>query len=336
VTNQSRRQLLQGGLTLAGLGLLTGCGVVPLPGQPSAGTKVPRIGYLTQTTTPAAELEAFRDGLRDLGYVEGQNIAIEVRLADGAEQYAAPATELAALPVDVIVTPGGPVSTQAVMGTTRTIPIVLAAAPDPVRAGLVASLARPGGNVTGMSAQGPQSGLKLLQLLREVAPSVGRVMYLTNTAGAEATGALQEAEQAARSAGMQLTAPAIRTIADLAGALQMAIDDGADALWVTTSSIMAGEAGRITAFATAQRLPVLSQTRVHAAAGGLLSYGPDRLAQYRRAATYVDRILKGANPAEMPIEQPTEFELVINLKTAQVLGLTVPRSVLDQATEVIQ
>jgi putative tryptophan/tyrosine transport system substrate-binding protein len=337
MNHQSRRQFVQHSLSLAALSLLSGCGVVPLPWQPTPSRpRIPRIGYLAQMTTAPSELEAFRDGLHQLGYVEGQSIVIEVRRSEGTEQFAAPAAELVALPVELIVTSGGPVSTQAVMGATRTIPIVLPASPDPVRSGLVASLARPGGNVTGLSAQAPEAQGKLLQLLRELAPGVSRITYLAPTAGAEAAGVLREAEQAAQLLGVELLTPNIRTAADLADAFAMSIDHHAEALWAGSSPLIGGEVIRIVEFATAQRLPVLSQTRSFAEAGGLLSYGPNRLAQFRRAATYVDRILKGANPAEMPVEQPTEFELVINIKTAQALGLSIPPTVLAQATEIIQ
>jgi ABC-type uncharacterized transport system substrate-binding protein len=334
VRSQSRRRFLQGSLALTGCGLLSACGGAALPWPQSA--KIPRIGYLTLTNTDAAEIVAFSEGLRELGYVEGQNIAIEVRLAESLEQVPARAAELVALPVDLILTSGGGADTQAAMGATSTIPIVFTASPDPVRIGLVASLARPGGNVTGLSALGPQAPAKRLQLLRELAPGVSRVMFLAPTAGSEATGALQEARQAAQLLGVQLLTPTILTVADLADALRMAIVDHAEALWVTGSPLINSERGRIMEFAMAERLPVLSQTRIYADAGGLISYGPNRLAQYRRAATYVDKILKGARPADLPVEQPTTFECVINLKTAQALGLTIPQSVMLQATEVIQ
>ena len=319
------------------MSLLAGCGVVPIPGRPAPVTaKIPRIGYLGLRAAPAAELEAFQDGLRELGYVEGQSFTLEVRLSEGPAQGSIPAAELVALPVDLIVTSGATGDAQAAMVATRTIPIVFAAAVDPVRTGYVASLARPGGNVTGLSTLAPQAQGKLLQLARELAPGVSRVMYLAPTAGAEAAGVLQIVRQAAQSLDVQLLVPHIDVVADLADAFRMAIDERAQAIWMSASPLLSGEVGQIVEFATAQRLPVLSQTRLFADAGGLISYGSNRLAQFRRAAIYVDRILKGANPAEMPVEQPTEFELVINLKTAQALGLSVPRSVLDQATEVIQ
>jgi putative ABC transport system substrate-binding protein len=189
--------------------------------------------------------------------------------------------------------------------------------------------------VTGLSTLAPQGSGKRLQLLGERAPGISRVMFLSST-GAEATGILLEAQQAAQVLGVELLAPRVTTVADLPDAFQMAIGDEAEALWMGSSPLLGGEVVRIMEFATTHRLPVLSHTRIFADAGGLIYYGPNQLAQFRRAAIYVDRILKGAQPADMPVEQPTEFELVINLKTAHTLGLTVPRSVLDQTTEVIQ
>jgi putative ABC transport system substrate-binding protein len=336
VTGVSRRLVIKGGLSLATLGLLSGCGAVSRPGQPvSRGPKVSRIGYLTQMTTAAAELEAFRDGLRELGYVEGQNLSVEVRRTETPEQFPALAAELVALPVDLIVTPGGTRDTLAAMSATRTIPVVFTASPDTVRTGFIVSLARPGGNVTGLSTLAPQASGKRLELLRELAPGISRVMFISST-GADATGILLEAEQAAKLLGVDLLAPKVYTVADLPDAFHMAIVDRAEALWTSSSPLLGGEVVRIMEFAMAQRLPVLSQTRTFTDAGGLIYYGSNRLVQFHRAATYVDRILKGANPAEMPVEQPTEFELIINLRTAKALGVTVPRAVLDQATEVIQ
>ena len=190
--------------------------------------------------------------------------------------------------------------------------------------------------MTGLSSVAPQAMGKRLQLLQELVPGVSRVMFLTNTAAAEATGGTQEAEQAARSIGVQLLVPNIATVADLVGALRTAVVDHAEALWVSPSPFIGGEVGQIMGLATAKRLPVLSGTRIFADAGGLLSYGPSQLAQFRRAATHVDKILKGAQPGDVPVEQPTTFDFIINLKAAQALGLSVPPSVLQQATEVIQ
>jgi putative tryptophan/tyrosine transport system substrate-binding protein len=185
--------------------------------------------------------------------------------------------------------------------------------------------------VTGLSTLAPPANGRRLQLLRELMPGVSRVMFLAPTAGAEATGALQEVRQTAQLLGVQILIPHIVAVADLPEALQMALDERAEAIWMSGSPLLGGEVGRIMEFATAAQMPVLSQTRIFADAGGLIYYGSNRLAQFRRAATYVDRILKGANPAEMPVEQPTEFELVINLRTAEALGITIPPTVLGQA-----
>jgi putative ABC transport system substrate-binding protein len=251
LVHMGRRRLLQSSLTLAGLGLLTGCGALPAPGQQPP--QVPRIGYLTGATTAAAEFEAFRAGLRELGYVEGQNIVIEVRRSESTEHSQALVAEFVALPVDLILTPAGGIDTEAAMRATSTIPIVFAAAPDPVRNGYVASLPRPGGNVTGVSGLSPQLHGKGLQLLRELIPGVSRVMFLAPTAGAAANGALQAAEQSAQALGMQLLTPTIGTVGDLPEALRLAIAERAEALWAGASPQMNGAVGQIMAFATAER-----------------------------------------------------------------------------------
>ena len=328
---QTRRQFVQGSLALAGFGLLAGCGGVSVPAQ--LPPKIPRVGYLGSTTA-AAEIEALRDGLHELGHVEGRSLVIEERWAESNEQLPALAAELVGLPVDLIVTGGTP-ATQAVMGATRTIPIVFLNSGDPVQAGLVASLARPGGNVTGLSSQQAQTGGKRLQLLREMVPGVSRVMFLTAESG-QATGSLREAQLAAQALGVQLFSATVGSAEELPSAFEMAVLNQAEALLLTGTPLLIAERGRIVEFATAARLPLIAQDRAVVADGGLGAYGPSSFAQRRRAATYVDKILKGARPADLPVEQPTEFEFVINLKTAQALGLTIPPSVLQQATEVIQ
>ena len=329
--SQSRRRFLQGSLGLGGLVLLAGCGLPSFPWQPPP--KVPRIGYLQLNAAPD-DLEALRDGLRELGHVEGRTIVIEERWADSNEQLPALAAELVGLPVDLIVAGGTP-ATQAAMSATRTIPIVFLNSGDPVQAGLVASLARPGGNVTGLSNLGVQTGGKRLQLLRDLVPGVSRVMFLT-TASTQSTGGLQESQQAAQALGMRLLLVNIDSATDLPAAFELAVLDQAEALLLAAAPYLIVERGPIVEFAKAARLPLIAQDRVFAEAGGLISYGPNYYAQRRRAATFVDKILKGAKPADLPVEQPTEFDFVLNLRTAQVLGLTVPKSVLQQATEVIQ
>ena len=334
MARHSRRRFLQGSLALAGLGVLSGCGALSVPWQQPA--KIPRIGYLAFNTSPATESETFRDGLRELGYVEGRTIVIEERLAEAAEQFPALVVELLGLPVDLIVSAGGLLANRAAMGATRTIPIVIPSMTDPVQAGFVTSLARPGGNVTGLSSFGLLTTGKRLQLLRELVPGVSRIMFLSDTVSSQASGALQETQRAAQSLGMQLSTPSFRTAADLPAVFRMAAAEHAEAVLLSGGSLLNSERGRIVEFAMAARLPLIAQDRSFPAAGGLISYGPSRLALYRRAATYVDKILKGASPADLPVEQPTTFDFVINLTTAQALGLTIPDSVLQQATELIQ
>jgi putative ABC transport system substrate-binding protein len=330
---RTRRCFLQGSLALVGLGLFSGCGGLPLPGRQPA--KILRIGFLGLTTVVDV-LEAFRDGLRELGYVEGRTVVIEARWAESNEQFPTLAAELVGLPVDLIVAAGLAPSIQAAMGATRTIPIVFAATGDPVGAGFVASLARPGGNVTGLSTLGAQTRGKGLQLLRELVPGPSRVLYLGDTVAGEATGNSREVREAALSLGVQLLTPTIRGAGDLPAAFELAVVEHAEALLVTGAPLLVAERGRIAEFATAARLPSMFQEREFVTAGGLMAYGPNRLAMYRRAAVYVDKILQGAKPADLPVEQPTEFDFVINLKTATALGLAIPQSVLQQATEVIQ
>jgi putative ABC transport system substrate-binding protein len=332
VRHSTRRRFLRGGLGVGGLALLTGCGITPPWQQP---LKIPRIGFLGLTTVVDV-LEAFRDGLRELGYVDGRTIVIEERWAESNEHFPALAAELVGLPVDLIVTAGLAPSIQAAMGATRTIPIVFAATGDPVGSGFVASLARPGGNVTGSSTLGAQTRGKGLQLLRELVPGLSRVMFLGDTVTAEATGNSRQGREAALVLGVTLLTPTIRRAADLPAAFELAVVEHAEALLVTGAPFLVAERGRIVEFATAARLPSMFQEREFVTAGGLLAYGPNRLALYRRAAVYVDKILKGASPADLPVEQPTEFEFVINLTTAQALGLTIPPSLLQQATEIIQ
>jgi putative ABC transport system substrate-binding protein len=332
---RARRRFLRSGLTLAGLGLLTGCAGPSLTWPLGARARVPRIGYLG-VDSAAGELEAFRDGLSELGYLEGQTIALELRWAQSNEQFPALAAELVGLPVDLIVTAGAGPATQAAIDATRTIPIVFAPAPDPVRTGFVSSLAHPGGNVTGVSNQAPQVQGKRLQLLREIVPGASRVLVLTITALSRASGALQEMQEAAQPLGLELLTPDISTSADIRAALELAVSEQVGAVFATGQPQILRERGPIVEFMTANRLPVLAQDRAFTEVGGLISYGPSRPALSRRAAAYVDKILKGTRPADLPVEQPTVFDLVVNLKTAQVLRLTISDSVLQQATELIQ
>jgi putative ABC transport system substrate-binding protein len=313
---------------LAGLGLLAGWGLPLL--QPA---KIPGIGYLG--SDPAApEHEAFRQGLGELGYVEGRNVAIEYRWAERTDQFPALAAELVGLGLDAIVAAGGSQSVLAAKRATSITPIVFTSASDPVQTGLVASLNRPGGNVTGLSDLAPLVQGRRLQILREIAPRVSRVAYLTS--GSNVAPDFTEAQAAAATLGLQFQGLPVRGPEELQGAFAAIRREHAEALWVAGSPLIVAQREAIVGFATEVGLPLLSQDRSFPEAGGLLSYGPSRPAKFRRVATYVDKILKGAKPADLPVEQPTTFDFVINLKTAEVLGLTIPQSVLQQATEIIQ
>ena len=329
----SRRQVVQGAGAV-GLGLLVGCG--RWPGQVEPPAKVPRIGWLSfdPAVQSIARQESFRQGLREFGH--GEQILIESRYADGLPaRLPALAAELVQLPVDILVTAGGPTALAA-HAATSTVPIVMVFERDPVAEGLVASLARPGGNLTGLTVFSRQLGPKRLELLHEALPGVTRVAYLWDRAvSTEATTSLQIAEGPAQALGLQLQSLEIREPSDLDAAFEAASREHAEAV-SAVSPIASGQRARVIALAAHYRLPAMYNTAEFVREGGLMSYALDRVAHYRRAAYYVDRILKGTKPADLPIEQPREFEFVINLKTAQALGLTIPQHVLIQATEVIQ
>jgi len=315
--------------------------LAPLAAQGQPPEKVRRVGYLNPgyLSDPLSQrrLEAFRQGLRDLGYVEGQNIAIESRWAEGKyDRYPALAADLVRLKVDVIVAHGG-TATQAVQQATRTIPIVMSLVLDPVGSGLVPSLARPGGNVTGTSFMGPDLVGKQLQLLKEVVPKVSRVALLRNPANPASVQGLRDAEAAARALGVRLQPLEARNPQEIDSAFAAMTRERAGALLILPDPIFGNQRRQIAELAAKRRLPAIyGGTPEYAEAGGLMVYGPNELDLNRRAATYVDKILKGAKPADLPVEQPTKFELVINLKTAKALGLTMPQSVLSRADQVIQ
>ena len=316
---------------------------VPVPANAQQPPKVSRIGYLVTGPLEAPEqrsgFDAFREGMRELGYVEGQNIVIEIRQADGKiERFPALARELVGLKVDVIVAANSPAG-RAVRHATTTIPTVVPVMGDPVGDGLVASLARPGGNITGLAFIGPQLVPKRLELLKEALPGVSRVAVLWHPgAYGERTmnDMMKDAEAAARTLGLQLRLATARDPDELGRAFATIANERADALFVFPSTMLFTERRRIVELATKQRLPSMSQDRVFVELGGLLSYGANITELSRRGAAYVDKILKGARPADLPVEQPTKFELVINLKTAKALGLTIPPSLLARADEVIQ
>jgi putative ABC transport system substrate-binding protein len=299
-----------------------------------------RIGYLgnSNPTQGAPNLDAFRQGLQELGWVEGQNVSIEYRWADGdLSRLPALALELVRARVDVLLVAGGP-GIQAAQQTTPSIPIVVAIMTDPVVAGRAASFARPGGNVTGLSVQFEDLATKQLQLLKEAVPNVTKVAALDDHAARNArnTTIQKAAETAARSLGLTTRVVVIRDEGDLEGAFRTAKDDRANAMYVLPSPTFNRHRARLAELAMKHRLPGIYENRDYVKAGGLMSYGPSFPDLFRRSASYIDRILKGAKPADLPIEQPTKFELVINLKTAKALGLTIPPSVLLQADEVIE
>jgi putative ABC transport system substrate-binding protein len=324
---------------------LLALGAAPLAAEAQQAGKVPRIGYLSTNLAASPHLrDAFLQGLRDLGYVEGRNVVIEYRDAEGKlERLPALAAELVALKVDVILAEGGTLEARVAKQATRTIPIVFAAAGDPVGSGLVTSLARPGGNVTGLSTLGPELVGKRLELLKQALPGVDRVAVLWRP------GALGErtdkdmltgADVAARALGVRLQFVEARGGPEDFDRFDRAFSDmtraHAGALTVLPANMFLREHRRLVDLAAKNRLPAVYTSREFVDAGGLMSYGASQPDLFRRAATYVDKILKGAKPGDLPVEQPTKFELVINLKTAKALGLTIPQSVLAHADEVIQ
>ena len=309
-----------------------------IAGAQQAG-RLPRLGYLG-ASSPTLEpeiLEAFRQGLRDLGYVEGQSIAIEYRWAEGHEvRLPELATELVGLKVDVIVTTGTP-GTLAAKRATQTIPIVMTATGDPLRSGLVTSLARPGGNVTGFSTLRSELEGKRLDLFKQTFPRFSRVAMLWDSANPSTKFYLLHIEAAARASHVTLQpAVAVRRVEDLDRAFAAIARGHADALFVVSGRSLLAERGRIVEFAAKSRLPAIYPYREYVEAGGLMSYSANYPDLYRGAALYVDKILKGAKPADLPVQQSARFDLVINLKTAKALGLTIPPSLLARADQVIE
>jgi putative tryptophan/tyrosine transport system substrate-binding protein len=300
--------------------------------------KISRIGFLTRYSdaSVSAQIDAFRQGLRDLGWVEGKSISIEYRNAEGqADRLPALAAELVGLNVDVIVTVDTP-PTQAAKRATSTIPIVIAVSADPVGAGLVSSLGHPGGNITGLSLLAPETDQKNLELLKELLPKTGRVAMIFDPKNQGMVIRLNAITTAALKLAIEFQPIPALGPNELAGALIVVAKDPPDAL-IVLSPIYAAYRNEIVEFATKTKVPLSFDTRGLAGEpGALLSYGADISALFRRAATFVDKILKGAKPADLPVEQPTKFELVINRKTAKALGLTVPQTLLVAADEVIE
>jgi putative ABC transport system substrate-binding protein len=318
--------------------LLGGAAVAwPLAARAQQPGKLPTIGFFGPSTPSAVRRRtaAFTQRLGELGWIEGRTIAIQYRWAMGrTERFAEIAAELVRLNVDVIVTSGaGPVA--AAKQATSHIPIIFAVASDPVPTGLVASLARPGGNVTGLSYQGPDLASKRLELLREVLPTLRRLAVMANS---DAAGAMEEMRQvrvAVASLGLEVAPLEIRRAEDIAPAYAV-FKDGAEALLVCADPLVNTRRSEIVKLALERRLPTIFGERENVDEGGLLSYGPSIPDLYRRAADHVDKILRGAKPADIPVEQPTKFELVINLKTAKALGLEIPPILLARADEVIE
>ena len=330
-----RRTVLSAALAIGLVACSLGAGAQPAP-------RVPRIGYLAFNLAAADPRlrDAFLQGLRDLGYVEGRNVQIEYRDAEGkTERFPALAAELVVLKVDVIVAAAGTLGTLAAKRATTTLPIVFPVVGDPVAERIVVSLARPGGNVTGLALLSPDLLVKSVELVKQAVPGARRVaLLLKPDSGPEH--ALKErvkaTDDAARALGMQLKLVEARVPEDIDRAFADMAKARADAVIVAATPLFDVHRRRLVDLAVKNRLPTVFQFRSSVEAGGLMSYGPDNADLFRRAAGYVDKILKGARPADLPVEQPTKFEMVINLRTAKALGLTIPPSLLQRAEHVIQ
>jgi putative ABC transport system substrate-binding protein len=308
----------------------------PLAAEAQSVGQMPRVGVLAPGVPLGPCVEAFRQGLRDLGYIEGQTIALDVRWDEyQRERWPDLAADLVRLRVHIIVA-GTTAAAQAAKHATSTIPIVTAVSADPVREGLVASLAQPGGNITGLSIMTPELSGKRLELLTQAVPGLARVALLLDTGSPRRDLHLHDHEAGARALGVQLLPLAVRGPEEFAGAFQAARAGQAEALIMATSPLFGAHRAQLAELALASRLPTMGSDAGYAKAGGLMDYGANQIESWRRAATYVHKILHGAKPGDLPVEQPTQFTLVINRKTAQALGLTLPPALLIQADEVIQ
>jgi len=318
-------------------GLTLGTLALPFAAEAQQAGKVPRIGFLFYGSPgPSPEIDAFRLGLSELGYVEGQNITIEYRFASGrVERLPELAAELVRLKPDVIVTPGTPASVAAKQATSA-IPIVFAGVADAVGSGLVVNFARPGGNITGLTGISAELGGKRLELLKEVAPKASRVAVLYNPADRSNVLVLKELQESAPALRLTLQPLGVRGLGEFEGAFVAMSRKRAHALFGAAGILTTEHRKAIVDLAAKRRIPAMWGERQFVEAGGLMSYAVNFYDQVRRAATYVDKILKGAKPVDLPVEQPTKFELVINLKTAKALGLTIPQSLVGRADEVIQ
>jgi len=328
--------MIEGRIVLIVLAL--GIFAVPLTADAQQPVKVPRIGLLSPSSPSGAAPwhQAFRQGLRELGWVEGKNISIEYRYAEGRnDRIPDLAADLVRLKVDIIVATTS-TETLAAKKATRAIPIVMASAGDPVAGGLVESLARPGGNITGLTQIAPELAGKRLELLKEIAPKLTRVAVLWNPEGTTSPLAWKESQLPVRELGLQLHSMEVRRSNDFAKAFEDAIRARAGAVAVMPDPLFVSNLRRIADLAAKSRMPSIFHLREFADSGGLMTYGVDRSDMFQRAATYVDKILKGAKPGDLPIEQPTKFQLVINMKTAKALGVTIPPSLLLRANHVIE
>ena len=322
------------------LALMAGLLAVPLASLAQQPTKIPRIGFLHPASAESiggVHLQAFRDGLHDLGYVEGKNLQLEIRWGEGKlERLPVLAAELVQLKVDVILAATSP-SVVAARQATQTIPIVMPVSSDPVGDGLVASLAHPGGNITGLSIMSAEVGEKRIQLLKEMFPKASHamaVMWNPNYVGMRAR--FEQAKVAAPAVGLTVRSVEVRDARELDAAFEAISREHPEVLLLLADPFTNSQRARIAEFAAEQRLPAIYESSDFVDAGGLISYGPNIRDQYRRAATYVDKILRGAKPADLPIEQPTKFELVINMRSAKALGIKVPDSILLRADRVIE
>ena len=322
------------------LGAVAGALLIPpLAAEAQEARKLPRIGYLIQNSAEVGrrQLAAFREGLRERGWVEGRNILIEVRFAEGnVDQLPKLVAELIDLKADIIVT-GSSAATWAAKNATQSIPIVMAASVNATGEGLVTSLAHPGGNITGMTfLAGPEIAGKQLQLLKEVAPAASRMAVLTNPTNRAHAAFAGEVKVAARSFGAQVQVLEAPNPDQLDSAFAAMTKERATALLVLTDAMFLGQQKQIANLAARSKVPALYSQKEFVEVGGLISYGPSLHDMFRHAATHVDKILRGAKPGDLPVEQPTKFELVINLQTAKALGLTVSRSLRQQANDVIE
>jgi putative tryptophan/tyrosine transport system substrate-binding protein len=319
------------------IAMLGGAAGWPLAARAQQTNKLPTIGFLGEGT-PSSHgplLAAFVQRLRELGWIEGRTVAIELRWGEGRnERFAEFAAEFVRLKVDIIVA-SGTANVLAAKQATAVVPIVVAAAGNPIGSGLVASLTQPGGNVTGLSTQAADLAGKRLEFLREVIPGPGRLAIMGNVANPSVVLEMGELKAAARTLGLEIASLEIQKTQDIVPAFE-ALKGRADALYVVVDALVAANWIRINTLALGARLPTMSGGQAYVEMGGLISYGPNGPALFRRAADYVDKILRGAKPGDLPVEQPTKFDLVINLVTARALGLTIPESLLARADEVIE